>query len=838
MILGTLEYMAPEQLEGKEADARTDIFALGVVIYEMATGKKAFERDSKASLIAKILTFQPAPIQAIQPVSPPELDAVVQKCLAKKPEERWHSATELSSQLQAIAETNLETLKTRQSTGGKTKFQIGVQEDQMQREDGSETSPAGRTVAERPRARLSSARGWPSSILRMRWSLALLAALLIAAGAVWYRARTAGVRWARTAGLPQIRQLVKKTELVEAFQLIREVERYLPGDAEVERLRREYGQHILIRTSQSGANVYLKEYMADSEWEFLGKSPVETFQRPFAVFRVRVTMPGFEPCELGTSRAAVLDIRLFPEGTFPTGMIFVPGGYYIGYYRLHPFNASTAEVPEFWIDKYEVTNRQYKEFVDAGGYRDPKFWKASFLKNGQLVSWEAALNEFRDSSGYPGPSTWKSGSYPEGAGDFPVGGVSWFEAAAYAEFAGKTLPTLHHWYKAAGLESPLLTYPMLQLSNVEKQAPAAVGSFRGLGLYGTYDMLGNVREWCWNFANAERYILGGAWSEPAYVALTPETRSPFDRSPENGFRCMKSVAPLQAAITGPIEFRRRDLSKRKTLSEAVFKAYKAMYSYDRTFLDPAVEAIEETPRWRREKVRFTAGYGQERVTAYLFLPRTERKLHQTIVYCPTLTALLATSSENLQLSLMEFLVSSGRAVLYPIYKGTYERGGGHLPLTGETTERDRIIHWSKDLSRSVDYLETRADIDRERLAFYGVSLGAYYGPILTEVDRRFKASVLLAGGLFYSASLPEVDVLHFAPRNPTPTLMVNGWHDFSVPVDTSQIPFFGLLGAPEAHKRRVVLEGGHFPLKFQEAAKEILAWLDRYLGTVRLSTEQ
>jgi serine/threonine protein kinase len=111
MILGTLEYMAPEQLEAKEADARTDLFALGVVIYEMATGQKAFEGDSKASLIAKILTFQPPPIGTIQPVSPPELDRVVQRCLAKKPEERWQSATELTSQLQEIAEANLEILK-------------------------------------------------------------------------------------------------------------------------------------------------------------------------------------------------------------------------------------------------------------------------------------------------------------------------------------------------------------------------------------------------------------------------------------------------------------------------------------------------------------------------------------------------------------------------------------------------------------------------------------------------------------------------------------------------------------------------------------------------------
>ncbi len=103
-ILGTLQYMAPEQLEGKEADARTDIFAFGVVVYEMATGKKAFEGKSQASLIAKILETDPAPISSLQPMTPPALERVVKKCLAKEPDDRWQSARDLHDELEWIAE--------------------------------------------------------------------------------------------------------------------------------------------------------------------------------------------------------------------------------------------------------------------------------------------------------------------------------------------------------------------------------------------------------------------------------------------------------------------------------------------------------------------------------------------------------------------------------------------------------------------------------------------------------------------------------------------------------------------------------------------------------------
>src|ERR1700726_2525550 len=95
--------MAPEQLEGKEEDARTDIFALGEVIYEMATGKPAFSGKSRASLIAAILTTEPPPITQLQPLTPIALERVVQKCLSKDPDERWQSASDLASELRWIA---------------------------------------------------------------------------------------------------------------------------------------------------------------------------------------------------------------------------------------------------------------------------------------------------------------------------------------------------------------------------------------------------------------------------------------------------------------------------------------------------------------------------------------------------------------------------------------------------------------------------------------------------------------------------------------------------------------------------------------------------------------
>jgi cephalosporin-C deacetylase-like acetyl esterase len=440
---------------------------------------------------------------------------------------------------------------------------------------------------------------------------------------------------------------------------------------------------------------------------------------------------------------------------------------------------------------------------------------------------------FRDRTGRPGPATWVQGEYPRGQGDLPVTGVSWFEAAAYSEFAGKSLPTIYHWRTAA---LPQDSASIIPASNFGGQAPARVGSYRGMSWSGAYDMAGNVKEWCWNEASSgKRYIMGGAWDEPTYMFNDADARSPFERSANFGFRCAKYVSTDGVdKAAAPVTRQVRDYSREKTVPDQLFQVYKSLYSYDKTPLDARVESAQEKDEWKEEKITFAAAYGNERIIAYLYLPKNSSPPFQTVVYFPDAGAIRQRSSaDDPQLEVFDFLMNSGRAVMYPVYKATYERGDGLKTSFPNPTNsyRDHVIAWFKDLSRSIDYLETRADIDNNKLGYEGASWGAAMGALFPSMETRFKALALIAPGFYLQDRLPEADQINFAPRVKTPVLMLNGRFDFIFPPGSSQEPMFRLLGTPKEHKRRVVYETGH-DIPRNELIKETLDWLDRYLGPV------
>ena len=378
-------------------------------------------------------------------------------------------------------------------------------------------------------------------------------------------------RWAREVAIPEIERLALTDRSLAAMPLAREAERYAPE--EVSRIRKGWTQFNLP-TEPEGAQVEIKNYVdVDGPWVSLGTSPIQNVLVPFGFYRVRISKAGYVPVELSSNSAGRETIKLTPPAATPAEMVFVRGG---------PFSVGVTKpvvLPDFWLDQHEVTNEAFKRFVDAGGYRDPKYWKAPFQSGDRVLSFAEAIARFRDPTGRSAPAGWELGAYPEGQALYPVGGISWFEAAAYAEFAGKSLPTIYHWYRAAGADD--LFSDVLRLSNFDGKGAVKTGERRGLGPWGTVDMGGNVKEWCANAVEGanQRYILGGGWNEPGYRFRESEARDPWERQAALGVRLMKSLGPAEKSLA-PIARVYGDPKSLVPVGDQEFEVLKRFYAYE------------------------------------------------------------------------------------------------------------------------------------------------------------------------------------------------------------------------------------------------------------------
>jgi eukaryotic-like serine/threonine-protein kinase len=783
VIMGTPLYMAPEQMEGLEAGARADLFALGLVLYEMVVGKLPFPAASLGRMLSSgSQVAVPPPSQEREGV-PPALDRLIGRLLEKDPEQRWGTAAEAAKELEAIV---------------------------------------GRLIAPPTAAR---------SLLRPVFLVPAALVLLAVVGAgIGLQRRSEHRRWAREEAIPEINQFTTERKSLAAYLVLKQAEQYLPGDPTFAEMEKNATRVVSVTSSPSGAKVEIQDYLSpDGAWLNLGTTALDHVRIPNGYFRWRISKAGAG--EWVSAPPPILDKMSFslqpPEGA-QAGTVPVPGNDwtdlvdFIGWIHFH--------VPSFDLDRFEVTNRQYQKFVDEGGYRKPEYWKEKFVKDGKELTWQQAMDLFRDPTGRPGPSTWEAGHYPQGQADFPVSGVSWYEAAAYAAYAGRSLPTFGQWEAAA---PAIWTIAAVNVSNFGGRGPAAVGTSAGVGLYGNYDLAGNVREWSLNAdESGGRFILGGAWRTQTYQAFDPESLPPFDRSSLNGFRTVHNREPLDAAARAPLVRTARDFSKVKPVPDDVFQAYRTMYAYDRRPLSPQADSVEETPYWTKQKITIDAGYESERLPMYLFLPKNVHPPFQAVLFFPSARVNLMPSSRNLgDLQFVDYVIKSGRALLYPIYFGTYERTASVQP--GTIGDLQLVIKQSKEVRRAVDYFETRPDIDKNKLAYLGVSQGSAYGVIYTALEDRFKAVIFLDGGLFLGPTLPARDQVNFAPRIKKPVLMVNGEYDYTFSPERAQLPLLKMIGTPEADKRRVVSATSHDVS--QDAAllsREVLGWLDKYLGKV------
>ncbi len=661
----------------------------------------------------------------------------------------------------------------------------------------------------------------------------LLTALLVAgcAAALYQRARSRSL--AIDDSIKSALSVEAKGEYGSAYDLVAAAASRVPAnDPRLEKLWRLVSRNITLSSEPSGTTVFWRPYSdLKSPWRLLGKTPLHDRRVCAGTIRLLLVKPGYTDLEIAAPESKY---QLQMETTSTnSGMVHIPTGpvfaQYAGIGRLGP-----VTVNDFWIDRTEVTNSEYQQFVNAGGYRNPKYWKFRLTENGHILGWQQAMKKFIDQTGSASPAGWSAGSYPAGEGAYPVSGVSWYEAAAYADFVGKALPNVYQWFRAAHTDDSVFLIP---LSNFRGRGLLPVKSQGALGSFGVYDIAGNVREWCFNGSDDMRFILGGAWSDPAYMFVRGQKLPPLNRSITNGFRCIRYAEPVvsQPQLAGSISPAVSDHISMVPASDEVWRTSSSLYAYDHSDLNPTVESITDSELWRREKVRFRAAYQNQEVTAYLFLPKQRRPPYQCVVFVPGGDAFQARSGDTIQP--LEYLLRSGRAAMYPIFWGTFDRFVGlpSDPANGGYPSpmfiREALIAWRKDLGRTLDYLQTRKDIGA--IGYLGVSSGAEYAPVLLAGEERVKAAVLLSGAMPVQLRLmPESNPVNFAAHVTIPVLMVNGKYD-SILSEQAQDWMLRALGTAAPRKKHSWVDSGHSVLAPEVrnlTIHETLDWFDRNLG--------
>jgi len=812
--LGTVSYMAPEQVAGEDATPRCDVWALGVVLYEMLGGQLPFKGENQWSVMNAIANVEPARPRSLRPDVPEDVEDVVMSALAKAPEQRTPSTEALHRALAA----------TRSGTGAR-----------------SAPAPSG---------------GAWTAMLRPAIAVPVLG-LGLAVGAWFLLSYDSGAseQWARQEALPDLLALVDQDEYTRAFVLAEQIEAVIPNDPLLAEAWPTLSVTASIVTDPPDASVLVRPYASpETDWRPLGRSPIESVRlaRSSAI-ELLVEKEGYDPVHLASGvpgfyfgRSPAEVIRLREAGAVPPEMVFVPGGRFP--VRITGFNSvEPLALDSFLVDRHEVTNREYKEFVDAGGYDTSAHWQGlEFIDGARRLSAQEVLERFVDATGRPGPATWEFGDYPADEADHPVRGVSWYEAVAYTRFRDKTLPTIHHWARAAfepHTNQQPLSSAMIPIANFDGVGPVAVGSTGAMGPYGTFDTAGNVKEWAWNASGEHRWLLGGAWDDDARMNSVRFTSPPMDRSPRNGFRGVRYLGDPPEHLTDPIELQPRDYRLAEAVSDEVFEIYRRQMAYVPSDLAARVEEVDESPAdWTWERVSLSTGDDDGRFNLYLYLPKGQEPPYQVVISFPGVGPFQTQSASTSRqiftptAPLFDYMLRSGRAVVRPTWSGSYERWDDFLSRTGDQYLRameTRMREWAADLGRTIDYIETRSDLDADRVAYWGLSFGASTSLPLLALEPRLRAALLYLPGYTYRELPPAADAVNYTPRTRLPVLMIGGRYDYVFPVETAVQPLFDHLGTDPEHKRFLLYEMGHGPFPRGQLLRDVLPWLDAYLGPLQ-----
>ncbi|HET7707423.1 MAG TPA: protein kinase [Thermoanaerobaculia bacterium] len=795
VAMGTLGYMAPEQFFDSDVTPAADVFSLGVVLYEMVAGKRPFEAGE-----------DPRDLITVRPEVPPKLAALIARSLARDPAQRPHDASVVHEEMRQIS----------------------------------------RAVTVLPPA--TTPRRLPVTAAAI-FGVALLVA--IGGWLLWERGR-------KREALRQVdlaETLLKDRKLAEAYEVAAAAATVLPDHERLRDIIPQAAGRLTIESDPAGATVFLQRFKGPDQRVRMGDTPLTIPRVPRTDYLLTFEKPGYAPLTRSLSLtpfyhagdalfddAHAVRVRLVEAAKVPPGMVLVEGKAY----RLSGFQRPSdrpVELRDFFIDEHEVTNAEYGEFIRDGGYRRAEFWKHPFVDGGRTLTFDEAMTRFRDTTGLSGPRRWSGGAPPAGQQDHPVTDVTWYEAAAFAEWKGKKLPTVYQWERAARYpveETAASSFPWGNYSegiDVSERAnflgkgtlPANALPF-GVSGWGAKHMAGNVAEWCRNEMPPGFAVRGGAWNDAVYAFGQTGGFPGFYAAPTVGFRC----AAGGGGDEGDFALSRTNfVPVLKPTDDATYQQYRARYEYANTPLQARIVETIDAPDWTREKIHYVVA--GKTVPAYLYLPKRIARPLQVIHFAPAadVTAGYRTLPQSLEAQLAP-LVRGGRAVFAVEQEGFLGRPrppGWVRPSVTEEEWVDVNVARVVEFRRGLDYLETRPDIDQTKIAFLGISAGGGPGVFVTALEPRYRSVIFAGTGISHRdvSTVAPANRIHFVPRIRAPKMMLQGKYDEDTSLTSAAEPMFKLMIEP---KRLVVYEGGHMPPQ-EIAVPAFMKWLDETMGPPR-----